>query len=104
MYLKTRTWAAICVLCLIGAAWFWHLGNERAARQRQSPSATTAPKTNPVVPLLSLQTNKGSTQLAPPNSGNAPFPYRISNTTRKIEDLIRSDSAILLRNALIDSA
>jgi subtilisin-like proprotein convertase family protein len=111
MYLKRRTWTAIGILCLIGAVALFRL--ER--KQRQEGPVATASKTNPV-PLLSLQT-QGSAQVAPGASTNAgtgkgaaardtnpPFPYRISNTARRIDDLVRSDSAILLRNALIDSA
>jgi subtilisin family serine protease/subtilisin-like proprotein convertase family protein len=112
MYLKTRTWFLVSLICLLGAIYFWQLGNKRAAQQKKEGSTELAPpgRTNAVVPLLStsgtpdrlkpgLQTNAvtGSTDT------NAPFPYRISNTVRKINELVRSDSAILLRNALIDT-
>src|SRR5258705_3486953 len=108
MYLKRRVWIALGILCLVGAILFFRFERKQPFR------VTTASKTNPV-PLLSLQAKRGSSTAANPNqpaaspdvSGkdtNAPFPYRISNTTRKIDEVVRSDSAILLRHALIDSA
>src|SRR4030095_12299560 len=106
MYLKPRTWIAIGILCLIGLVLFWRFGGKNDEHGR---SVATV-KTNPVA-LLSLQTNKGAAVSSaaqavanPDVSGTLPFRYRISNTTRKIDELVRSDSAILLRNALIDSA
>ncbi|MEP6662177.1 MAG: S8 family serine peptidase [Verrucomicrobiota bacterium] len=47
----------------------------------------------------------------PPAAANAavtnaasPFPYRLQNTTQPLEQLVRNDHAILLRNALIDTS
>jgi len=98
MYLKRRVWIAIGILCLIGVL-FWRFGGNQG-HNGTGPVATV--KTNPVA-LLSLETNKGANQAVANGVATLPFPYRISNTTRKIDELIRSDSAILLRNALIDS-
>jgi subtilisin-like proprotein convertase family protein len=110
MYLKTRTWFLLSLVCFLGAVYFWRLGNERAARDKGPGSTNTnaspadgrrASSTNTPLPLLSADTtNRLKPEL---HATNAPFPYRISNTTRTIGDLVRSDSAILLRNALIDS-
>src|SRR4026209_2327863 len=115
MYLKPRMSIAIGILCLIGVVLFWRLGGKH---DEHGPSVATL-KTNSV-PLLSLQTNAGSNQAVAsgpssqglrragvatlPGDTNTPFRYRISNTTRKIDELLRSESAILLRNALIDGA
>src|SRR4051812_8469111 len=110
MRLQTRTWVVISLLCFIGAAYFWHLGDKRAAR-RNSPE-TSGP--------AGVQTNLtqrnggqpgGTSQTRPGRPGglatatvstNPPFPYRLSNSPKSIKELVRSDKAILLRNALID--
>lgn len=103
MYLKPRTWFLVSLFCFFGAVYFWRLGNERAAKK---DNPTPPGKTNVVYPLLSNAGNTTDRLKAELHTAdtNAPFPYRISNTPRKIDDLVRSDSAILLRNALIDTA
>src|ERR1043166_9240606 len=112
MRLKTRTWVIISLLCFIGAAWFWRLGNERAARERKQSPETSAPtgvRTNAQYstsqPLLVSKIRSGP-PAAPDQfaaaSTNAPFPYRLNNSPKSIKELVRSDNAILLRNALID--
>src|SRR5262249_7086934 len=62
-----------------------------------------------VAPLLSVA-NANAARPGLPNPAatnaisqtNASFPFRLSNTVKPIEQLTRSDNAILLRNALID--
>jgi subtilisin-like proprotein convertase family protein/subtilisin family serine protease len=103
MYLRTRTWAIISVVCLLGAWYFWQLGEERARREQE---VRRAEKTNAVVPLLSAQSN--TTVQAPPVAvgfveTNGPVKYRLRNTTLPLDELMRSDAAVLLRNALIDA-
>ena len=103
MYLRTRTWAIISVVCFLGAIYFWQRGEERAAREQE---ARRAAKTNAVVPLLSAQSNT-TVQAQPVAVGfvetNGPVKYRLRNTTLPLDELMRSDAAVLLRNALIDA-
>ena len=104
MYLRTRTWAIISVVCFLAAFYFWRLGEERAVRDQ---NAIRAAKTNAAIPLLSTQVNT-TVQPPPPVAmgfveTNGPVKYRVSNTRVPLDDLIRSDSAVLLRNALIDA-
>src|SRR4051812_5341184 len=109
MRLKTRTWVIISLLSFIGAAYFWRLGDEKAARDRKNapqkagPSnvTTKASQTSSSNPLLISKVWQ-SNAATPGISTNGPFPYRLSNTTRRLNDLVRSDNAILLRNAWID--
>jgi subtilisin-like proprotein convertase family protein len=119
MRLKSRTWFLISLLCFLGAGWFWHLGNERG-RQRdgRSPDQKPVPAPTPsnrqdkavpgqtagLVPLLlqhaspaSLQSNRAF----PKNEDR--FPYRLRNSGAGLDELMRSDQAILLRNALVDT-
>src|SRR5687768_8490128 len=106
MYLRTRTWAIISVVCFLAAFYFWQLGEKRAAREQESRRAA---RTNAIIPLLSTQTQmQAAAQAQPPvvSAGvvetNGPVPYRVSNTSKSMDELIRSDEALLLRNALID--
>lgn len=122
--MKSRTWSLISLLCFLAAIAFWLWGN---ARERSSVPAPPAPG-----PASShrLGTPAGvRTQLVTrpehvrPPSGRNPqglassgspssarhivdpvFPARLRNTPKPINDLMRSETAILLRNALIDTA
>src|SRR2546421_8735201 len=122
MRLKTRTWFVISLLCFIGAWYFWRLGEEKAARApRNQPEtsgpASTAQRTNlsgvgAPKPLLIERSpsplngeRAGVRGETVPSAStvpdtNSPYPYRLSNTPKGIGELTRSDSAILLRNAL----
>src|SRR5688572_28312824 len=103
MYLRTRTRAVISVVCFLGAIYFWLLGEERAAREVETRRAA---RTNAAVPLLSAPTHVAAAQAQaqpqPRQMGfietNGPVPYRVSNTRLPLDELIRSDAAVLLRN------
>ncbi|HYV26914.1 MAG TPA: S8 family serine peptidase, partial [Candidatus Eisenbacteria bacterium] len=105
---RPRTWFLLSLMFFIAAGWFWRLGNERTARNA-SP-ATNAPvkasPTNTLAALLSLQPAPAAktASLPPVALAQKTFPYRLSNTTKPLKDLMRDDHAILLRNALIDTA
>ena len=108
MNFKPRTWALISILCFIGAAVFWRLGE-------QKPSvAPPPPPANPPAPQSSVVTPPSVPQAAAPQavqSAPAPgapaapeaFPYRLRNTPDSIEQLIRNARAVLLRNVLLDT-
>ena len=68
-----------------------------AAPTQLTSSLLTRDSTAPVIPPLHAITNS-----AVRHSTN--FPYRLSNTTKSLGELMRSDKAILLENALIDSS
>src|SRR5881397_3697380 len=110
MRLKTRTWIVISLLCFAGAWYFWRLGEQRA-RERHKISGPTATNgtNNPLTPGSSTAASQRS--LSPSERENAEgaivntnFPYRLSNTAKGIGELTRNDFAVLLRNALIDTA
>src|SRR5262245_16404621 len=110
--LRTRTWVAISVLCFFGAWYFWHLGEEKFRsksgnqsnnRPAASLTGTNLSNTGSPKPLLVNAAVAGAAlDEAKPPDPNVAFKYRLSNTTKKIGELTRSDQAILLRNALID--
>ncbi len=121
MRLQTRTWFLISVLCFIGAAIFWRLGEQRLAnRAGRSPASTSAPPVSlPVAPGAAPAASTGTSAdrrgpvfprgdaeaLAERDAtARAHAELRLRNTERPLEELIRDDRALLLRNALIDTA
>ena len=119
MRLRTRSWFLISLLLLIAAGIFWHLGNERLSR-----NAAPGPKPNPtpatpaasaaasIAPIKLLTETTGAGGVTSPNqkwvnrdaAGSNRFPNRLSNTPKTVNQLVRSETAILLRNAFIDTA
>jgi len=124
--MKSRTWSLLSLLLFVAAIFFWLKGNERQAREIQppasySPTGTTsgvssaAPLARPFS-LLSgrslVSAGKASPaksqvgalfQSVPANTVATNAPLRVANTRKTIDELSRSDQAILLRNALIDT-
>src|SRR5947209_6683094 len=113
------TWFLLSVLCFVAAAFFWRLGDEWAAKKAASRPGSQAtneslpfkPATNPAAHAMPfhLLTQAGnlnaSSATSPTNSDRADrFANRLSNTTKPLKQLIHSDHAILLQNALIDSS
>ena len=105
MHFRPRTWAAISLLCFLVAAVFWRLARQAEDRTRSqapaanSPATVTKPATVPTAPPVSVpQTNAANTV------ATNPFPHRLQNTAKTLDQLMVSDSALLLRNALVDSS
>ncbi|MDB6067815.1 MAG: Peptidase and in kexin sedolisin [Pedosphaera sp.] len=97
-------WLFTSLLCLGGAIYFWQWGDRMAAEKaaaHQAPAtaapavqggatpATTAPKPTPAASSAAAK--------------SSPTAYRVSNTDRKVNQLLANDRAILLANALIDT-
>src|SRR3954467_11171112 len=110
MHLKTRTWFIISVLCFLGAAYFWRLGDQHAARnastgqdQKAGPLKDGTPndgKNASPSPTQALNITNGPQSSA--EFSNA-FPYRLSNTSKSLKQLMHSETALLLENALLDT-
>src|SRR6267142_1198584 len=115
------TWFLLSVFCFVAAAFFWRLGDEWAAKKagfRPGAQATNEslpkPATKPAAQAMPfhLLTQAGNlnTSSATPStnsSGANPFAnrfvFRLTNTTKPLKELVHSDHAILLQNALIDT-
>ncbi|HWW00076.1 MAG TPA: S8 family serine peptidase [Candidatus Acidoferrum sp.] len=114
-------WLTVSMCCFLGALYFWRLGDKWNAEK----AATTPPaSSNQAQPARPAQKPSGHTQLLAPMSllsqpGNLnswPVPpaaksnqtsrlaYRLSNTKESLRQLARNDHAILLENALLDTA
>ncbi len=110
MHLRTRTWFIISLLCFLAAAIFWQLGQRKAARDqaaRESAAALTNAPVAPVAPATNAVPGRNpvpGAAVARTNAANESFQYRLSNTPKGIDELSRTEHALLLRNALIDSS
>ena len=110
--MKSRTWYLLSLLLLLAAAGFWRLGEQRLAPPAASPAAELSPiapiAMQPQIPhpLLSQSTapvrNVGRVPLV--QYRDEKFPQRLKNTTNTIGELARSETAILLDNAFIETA
>src|SRR5262245_33090269 len=115
MHFRTRTWLVVaCLLCLLAAILIWRFADGTGGRQEappvsannpatpQPPGATATPGGLTASATASLPTNP-PVVIEPANATNR-FRYRLSNTPQSVDSLARSDTGILLRNALIDSS
>ena len=96
-------WILLCLLCLAGAWFFWH----QPANTRTRPSALPQVAT-PTAPATSSASNAPKNLTAVSTNGatsakTKPFAFRLSNTTRSLDQLVGDRHAILLENALIDT-
>jgi len=104
--MKRSLWIPICLLALLAACLLWPAGERPVAAVKKSvaattPSAAVAAVTVPVVTNnLSAATEVVSRSAA---STNREF-FRLSNTTKTLDQLTTAPRAILLENALIDTA
>src|SRR5437868_5136607 len=118
MHLKTRTWFLVSLLCFGLAGYFWHLGNERSRRDSLSATNAATPAGAPIkalgannfhhVPslLTSVAAPASPAQAKAPKvpRSNPLLTNRLSNTSKPLKELMRSESAVLLRNAFIDTS
>jgi len=103
MNLRPSTWALISISAFIGAAWFWHLGKQEAARRNSSPGVLQG--SNQMAGATNARLEKPFRIVSPP-----PAParrsledYVLRNTSEPLERLAFNERALLLRNARIDT-
>ncbi|MCC6232527.1 MAG: S8 family serine peptidase, partial [Verrucomicrobiales bacterium] len=129
MRLRSRTWLLISMLSLVGAMIFWRLGEQRSANRTgdANPGTVTTPATvAPAAPAPAPSASSPTALLSEPAAApaipaairkslglatNAPVAasrqadrWRLRNTDRPLTELSRDDRALILRNALIDTA
>src|SRR5260370_5289405 len=113
MRFRPFTWLLLSLFLFVAAAVYWRLCNQWAAKKAAASAATTAPRPSapgvrPSPPAPRPSTLPTQTP-AIPGSGpvatnaNPTLAYRLSNTTKTIGQLARSDKAVLLENALLDT-
>lgn len=129
MYLKTRTWMLISLTLLVASLLCWIYGNHYQAKKNGKPNNSTLsdPSTGnvsrssargvaPLFPLLTRldesaphlsgeqSTDPNTRTVDSASSREDALPFRVRNTSKRLNELVRSDSAVLLRNAFIDTA
>jgi subtilisin-like proprotein convertase family protein len=113
------SWLLLSVVCFVAAYYFWQVGDQWAAKKtkaegrmhnaesRNTQHATSHSFPSPI-PLLS----RAGTLNIPPTATSltnaasrlsSHLALRLSNTTKPLKELQRSDKAILLENALLDT-
>ena len=114
MRLKTRHWFLLSLLLFVVAGYFWRLGEQRRARTH-SPAPTNSPTAAPPPFALAVTNYAAPTNILRPRfalmATNPPnlvvtnrLAYRLNNSTQSFAQLLRNEHAVLLRNALIDTA
>jgi len=96
-------WFVVSLLCLGGwPVYFWKLGDEWQRERMRPRSGTETKPTPPPRPSFRLRPSHNPA----PNlrRSQRTFSYRLSNTDKTLKQLIRDDKAIILENALIDTA
>ena len=107
------------LICFVTAILCWRFVEDRQTRNPTSRSAPPArasqtakhdvsvagqPAQPASIRLLSLESSNVVEPLpSAAVSDNSRFPYRLSNTAKTFGQLVRSDQAILLENALLDT-
>ena len=112
MRMKTRTWCLISLLLFAAAGVCWWVGNLR--RDSHAIDATKAVATNSTAttpgaivgaPAIALLTGgSGSSVHATGKSAAESHPGRLTNSSKKLSQLMRSETGVLLRNALLDTS
>jgi subtilisin-like proprotein convertase family protein len=102
-----------CLLCLAGAWFFWHQENGRDGSSTlrstatedgpSRPHTTVAPAVQPHPPSTAANPLTAASTNAVTSVKTNKFAFRLSNTTKSLDQLVGDRHAILLENALIDT-
>ena len=96
-----QTLSAVLLTALIAA--LAYVGISRGPVARQASPAALALGQSPTTPPARLA-KPPAVALPVPVAANDPFPFRLKNTDAPIGELVRNETAVLLRNAFIDTA
>ncbi|NOS70104.1 MAG: S8 family serine peptidase [Verrucomicrobia bacterium] len=103
---RPMLWFVISLLCMAGAFYCWRLGNKWAAQKRDAAPVAVTNQT--VAPAGTAPVSNTNAVAAPAPvtavKSNSFLAHRLTNTPRPYGDLLRDNKAILLENALIDTA
>src|SRR5215471_18142291 len=102
------TWLLLSALFFVAAFYSWRLGDEWAAKRtttnpRVKPTQSPAAKPGATEPG-SNQPVASAASSAPTEKPKGRFAYRLSNSSQSVGQLVHNEKAILLENALIDTA
>ncbi|MFO1476928.1 MAG: S8 family serine peptidase [Verrucomicrobiota bacterium] len=110
-------WILVSLACFLAAAYFWRLGDRWSEEQHRARAAASAASNAPAPakPAVHARVTPASVSgpialLSQPETNSTPkhtnplTRYRVHNTDTPLKQLLASDHAILLENALIDSS
>ena len=117
MPLRTRTWSLLSLTLFVAAVVFWQLGKKYASKEGAQDQTNSAPSTvlNTNVSaqfgqqLLTAQTlnhylSRSASKQTAPAAALSPAKLRLRNSGKPLEQLTRSETAILLKNAFIETS
>ena len=109
MQRRPFVWFLVSVVCLGAGVWFWRLGDRWQAQQASHPVSLEAPasKAGVASPTAAAPSVSPPAPAGPKSQSAAAktrFPYRLSNTPQTAGQLARSEHALLLANALLDTS
>ena len=110
MQRKSLFWFALSLLCLTGAAYFWQTGEKWNREKLAAPAtantnllnSTRAVTTNAAPQLIALTSSNQNSVASSTN--RFAYPYRLTNSSATLTQLIHNEKAILLANALLDTS
>jgi subtilisin-like proprotein convertase family protein len=94
-------WILLSLLCLAGVWVLWQQGSRSQAHRKTAAPVVTSVHSLSTAPQFLIASTNAAKTIAAANTNK--FAYRLSNTTKSIDQLLRDDRAILLENALIDT-
>lgn len=126
--MKARFWSVLSLLCFLAAIGFWIKGNQVSEQRLRQQRAAAVRQPSNAIPAVRLLTHSAQLPLTrikdaqppatpapesattPPPSAEEPeapshrdAPFRLRNTAASLDELTRRDTAVLLRNAFIDT-
>src|SRR6185295_2382742 len=119
--MRSRTWFLLTLLLLAAAVWLWRRGDEEIAKRGAKGAVAGGPATvdrsassgagtnQSAAPSVSSGATSGTgpgaaMTNAPGRAASGQGAYRLTNTSKSAAELGRSDTAVLLENAFIDTA
>jgi subtilisin-like proprotein convertase family protein len=112
-------WTLLSVLAFAGAAVFWQLGERRQRQKAEPPAAAPAqPAAPPASSFTPRPVDAAAGQAARRAAADAQaareaelaaearrrFPHQLTNTRQHLGQLLRSETAVLMQNALIETS
>src|ERR1035437_1396754 len=112
-------WLLVCVMLFVAGACFWRAGDKWVAERTAAlpprfPAPSPVPREPPITPARPLSLLSRPSPLSSPaptqsvtqhaTRNRNPLALRLSNTATPLGQLVRQPTALLLENALLDTA
>jgi subtilisin-like proprotein convertase family protein len=108
---RRLAWLLLGLLCIGGLAYYWRTGERQRQNKavsevasRKQSIGTVSQKAQTPSPFQLLTQRVAAKAAQNGTNSSSRFPYRLSNTTKTVNELAKSDTGILMVNALIDTS